>query len=100
PPDRVHAPAGRGGRAPRPHRRRVRDRDHRGPHPARLRLPRHPQAHRAARMTPLLLVLLPALGAVLAAVWRSDASRPLLLPVFGLGHAVLACALLVDPPTV
>ncbi len=49
---------------------------------------------------PLLLVLVPALGAVLAAAWRGDASRALLLPAVGLVHAALCLALLLHPPEV
>ncbi len=51
-------------------------------------------------MMPLLLILVPALGAVLAAVWRGEASRPLLLPAVGLVHSALALWMFLDPPTV
>jgi hydrogenase-4 component F len=51
-------------------------------------------------MRGLLLVLVPLAGAVVAALWRSDRSRPWLLPVVGSVHAVLAFWLLVRPPVV
>ncbi len=51
-------------------------------------------------MSPLLLILLPAIGALLAALGRNEARRPLWLPVIGALHAVVAVALLVAPPTV
>jgi hydrogenase-4 component F len=49
-------------------------------------------------MTSALPVLLPALGAVVALLWRSNATRPLLLPLFGAGHLALTLALFLDPP--
>ena len=49
-------------------------------------------------MTPLLLILLPLVGAVIAAVWPCDRTRPWLLPVVGVAHAALALWMLVSPP--
>jgi hydrogenase-4 component F len=51
-------------------------------------------------MKPLLLVIVPLVGAALAAVWRSNRTRPWLLPVFGLVHVVLAFWLFINPPVV
>lgn len=48
----------------------------------------------------LLLVVVPLAGAALAAVWRSDRTRPLLLPVVGAVHAVLSLWLLIAPPPI
>ncbi len=47
-----------------------------------------------------LLILLPFAGAIAAAVWPGDRTRPWLLPAVGLVHLVLSCWLLVDPPPV
>jgi hydrogenase-4 component F len=49
-------------------------------------------------MKELLLILVPLAGAVLAAVWRGDRSRPWLLPAVGVVHVVLAFWLLINPP--
>jgi len=49
-------------------------------------------------MTSLALVLLPLLGAAVAALWRSSATRPLWLPVVGLAHVVLSVRAFLDPP--
>jgi hydrogenase-4 component F len=51
-------------------------------------------------MNGLLLVIVPLLGAVLAAVWPDNRSRPLLLPTVGLFHVVLSFALFVSPPDI
>lgn len=51
-------------------------------------------------MRGLLLIAVPLVGAVVAALWRSDRSRPWLLPVVGVVHVVLAFWLLVRPPIV
>lgn len=51
-------------------------------------------------MTSLLLILIPLLGSAIAAVWPSDRTRPLLLPVTGLLHALLCGWLFVNPPVV
>ena len=51
-------------------------------------------------MSPLLLIVVPVVAAVLAALGRSDAVRPLWLPLTGLVHAVLSLSLLLNPPTV
>jgi len=51
-------------------------------------------------MRELLLIFVPLAGAVVAALWRSDRSRPLLLPVVGGVHLVLSFWLLVRPPVV
>ena len=49
-------------------------------------------------MKELLLVLLPLLGAALAALWRDNRTRPWFMPVFGAGHVVLSLWLLLAPP--
>ena len=51
-------------------------------------------------MRELLLILVPLGGALLAWLWRSDRSRPWLLPVVGTVHVVLSFWLLVQPPVV
>ena len=51
-------------------------------------------------MKEFLLIIVPLAGALLAAVWRSDRTRPWLLPAVGLVHVVLAFWLLVDPPLI
>lgn len=51
-------------------------------------------------MNPLLLIIAPLVGAVLAAAWPANRSRPLLLPIFGLLHAVLTFWLFINPPVV
>ncbi|MBX3736071.1 MAG: Fe-S-binding domain-containing protein [Candidatus Didemnitutus sp.] len=49
-------------------------------------------------MKALLLILVPFAGALAAAVWPSDRTRPWLLPVVGVAHAALSLWLLVAPP--
>ncbi len=49
-------------------------------------------------MKELLLVFLPLAGAALAAIWRGNATRPWLMPVFGAAHAALSLWMLVVPP--
>ncbi|NCD25953.1 MAG: Fe-S-binding domain-containing protein [Deltaproteobacteria bacterium] len=49
-------------------------------------------------MNSQILILVPFLGAVLAALWPNNRSRPLLLPAFALLHALLACWFLIRPP--
>lgn len=51
-------------------------------------------------MNGLLLIFLPLAGALLAAVWRGERTRPWLLPVVGVVHAALSLRLLVAPPPV
>lgn len=51
-------------------------------------------------MKPWLLILLPLAGAALAAVWRGERTRPLLLPVVGIAHLILSFWLFIDPPPV
>jgi hydrogenase-4 component F len=51
-------------------------------------------------MRELLLIIVPAIGAALAAIWPSDRTRPWLLPGVGLVHVVLSFWLLLDPPAV
>ena len=51
-------------------------------------------------MNPLLLIAVPLVGAALAALWPSNRTRPWLLPVFGLGHVLLAFWLFLYPPAV
>lgn len=47
-----------------------------------------------------LLILLPLVGAVVAVAWRSNQTRPQLLPVFGGLHTALCLWLLFNPPEV
>ncbi|MFA6544104.1 MAG: proton-conducting transporter membrane subunit [Limisphaerales bacterium] len=51
-------------------------------------------------MKPLLLVIVPLVGAGVAALWPNNRTRPWLLPVVGLAHAVLTFWLFLDPPAV
>lgn len=51
-------------------------------------------------MTPLLLIVIPLAGALLAAAWPGENSRPWLLPIFSGVHAILAFGLLLHPPEV
>lgn len=51
-------------------------------------------------MKELLLILVPFAGALAAAAWPNDRTRPWLMPVVGVVHAVLSIWLLVAPPVV
>ncbi|PTY07434.1 Fe-S-binding domain-containing protein [Opitutaceae bacterium EW11] len=51
-------------------------------------------------MKELLLIVVPFVGAALAAAWPNQRSRPWLLPIVGLVHAVLSLWLLLAPPPV
>jgi hydrogenase-4 component F len=51
-------------------------------------------------MKELLLIFVPLGGAVVAAVWPSERTRPWLLPAVGLVHVVLSLWLLTVPPEV
>jgi hydrogenase-4 component F len=51
-------------------------------------------------MREYLLIALPLFGALVAAMWPSDRTRPWLLPVVGGVHLALALWLLVSPPIV
>lgn len=51
-------------------------------------------------MSPLLLIIVPLFGAVVAAAWPDNRTRPWLLPAIGLVHAVVAFWLFVAPPEV
>lgn len=51
-------------------------------------------------MKETLLILIPFAGAIIAALWPSDRTRPWLLPMVGAVHAVLSLWLLVAPPPV
>jgi hydrogenase-4 component F len=51
-------------------------------------------------MKSLLLIILPLLGAALAAVWPSNRTRPWLLPAVGVLHVILVFWLFVNPPVV
>ena len=51
-------------------------------------------------MNELLLILVPLVAAVLAALWPHDRTRPWFLPAAGLAHALLAFGLLLRPPAV
>ena len=49
-------------------------------------------------MISLLLILVPLVGAALAALWPSNRTRPWLLPAVGLVHVALTFWLLLNPP--
>ncbi len=51
-------------------------------------------------MNALLLILIPLAGAVLAALWPDNRTRPWFLPVFALPHVLLSFWLLAHPPRV
>ena len=51
-------------------------------------------------MKPLLLIIVPLAGAALAAAWPDNRTRPWLLPVVGVIHAVISFWLLLVPPPV
>ena len=51
-------------------------------------------------MTALLLIAVPLAGALAAALWRGERSRPWLLPVVGAVHLALSFWLLAQPPVV
>jgi len=51
-------------------------------------------------MRQILLVAVPLVGAIVAAFWRGDRTRPWLLPVVGAAHLALSFWLLVQPPVV
>lgn len=45
-----------------------------------------------------LLIIIPLIGAAIAAAWADNRTRPYLLPVVGLAHAALSFWLLIMPP--
>lgn len=49
-------------------------------------------------MNSYLLIIIPIIGALIAVLWPHKQSRPLLLPVFGLGHSLLCLQALIYPP--
>jgi hydrogenase-4 component F len=51
-------------------------------------------------MKNILLIIVPLLGAAVAALWPNNRTRPWLLPVVGLIHVVLSFWLLIAPPEV
>jgi hydrogenase-4 component F len=51
-------------------------------------------------MNPLLLIIVPLVGAALAALWPSNRTRPWFLPCIGLAHLVLTFWLFLHPPIV
>jgi hydrogenase-4 component F len=51
-------------------------------------------------MKELLLIFVPLAGALLAAVWPSERTRPWLLPGFAAAHTLLVFWMLADPPAV
>ncbi len=51
-------------------------------------------------MISLLLIIVPIAGAIVAALWPDNRTRPWLLPVVGLAHVVLSFWLLLNPPVV
>ena len=51
-------------------------------------------------LAPLLLIIVPLVGAVLAALWPNNHTRPWMLPIIGLAHAGLSIWLLFNPPVI
>src|SRR6202167_322594 len=51
-------------------------------------------------MRPLLLIIVPLAGALLAVVWPDNRTRPWLLPIVCVAHLALALWLFIHPPTV
>jgi hydrogenase-4 component F len=51
-------------------------------------------------MNPLLLIIVPLIGAGLAALWPDNRTRPWFLPVVGLAHLAMTFWLFVNPPVV
>ncbi len=51
-------------------------------------------------MTCFALIVLPLVGALIAALWPNNRTRPWLLPVVGLAHLMLCTWMLVSPPEV
>jgi hydrogenase-4 component F len=51
-------------------------------------------------MSAILLILVPMVAAVIAALWPSGRTRPWLLPATGAVHVVLSLWMLLDPPEV
>ena len=51
-------------------------------------------------MNALLLILIPLVGAVLAALWPDNRTRPRFLPAVGFVHAVLCFRMLATPSAV
>jgi hydrogenase-4 component F len=51
-------------------------------------------------MNPLLLIIVPLIGAALAAGWPNDRTRPWFLPAIGGVHLVLTLWLFINPPVV
>jgi hydrogenase-4 component F len=51
-------------------------------------------------MNSLLLIIVPLVGAALAALWPNNRTRPWLLPIVGLVHVVLVFWLFINPPVV
>jgi len=51
-------------------------------------------------MKELLLIIVPVVGAAIAAVWPNERTRPWLLPAVGIVHTVLSLWLLIVPPEI
>ncbi len=51
-------------------------------------------------MNSIWLIIVPVLGAAVAALWPDNRTRPWLLPVFGLAHFALCVWLLFSPPAI
>ena len=51
-------------------------------------------------MRSILLILMPIVGSVVAALWPSNRTRPALLPIIGILHSLLTLSLFFDPPNV
>jgi hydrogenase-4 component F len=51
-------------------------------------------------MNPLLLIIVPLVGAALAALWPDNRTRPWFLPAVGLAHVILTFWMFINPPAV
>ena len=51
-------------------------------------------------MSAILLIIIPLAGAVLAALWPDNRTRPVFLPVIALIHAAICFFMLISPPAV
>lgn len=49
-------------------------------------------------MNPLILIIIPCIGALISAVWPSGKTRPWLLPIFALAHTCVCFWFLARPP--
>ena len=51
-------------------------------------------------MNPILLIIVPLIGAAIAALWPDNRTRPWLLPVVGFAHVAMTFWLFIHPPIV